>query len=100
MVIHLISTPDQQEINQTIINKLGLGDYFTNDIDSVTEERVTYIGKEKLDGSWLIMRMDETIEGLTLIRYASAKNNPSYTTYSNAWSNRTSLNYSYLREVL
>ena len=35
-------------------------DYFTNDLDDYTTANVTYIGKEKKDGTWFIMKIDET----------------------------------------
>jgi len=65
--------------------------YKTNDIDDSTAN-ITYIGKEDEEGNWLIIKVDET-SGVS-ITYATNSNNPTVTTYSNAWSNRTSLTYS------
>ena len=81
-----------------ILAKLGLGDYYTNDVDDYSEANVTYVGKEKDDGTWLILKIAETSG--TEIRAASAVNNPAYTEYSSAWANRLSLDYDYLKEVV
>jgi len=73
-------------------------DYLTNDLDDYSETNITYVGQEKKDGTWLILKIDENTG--TVIRGASQKNNSSYSSYSNAWTNRTSLTYTYLKDVL
>jgi hypothetical protein len=62
-----------------------------NDLDDTTTSNVTYIGKEDPEGTWSIMKMDETT-GLSFT-YASKLNNTSIATYSSAWVVRTSLTY-------
>jgi len=73
-------------------------DYFTNDVDDTTTTNITYIGKEKDDGTWLILKLDMTSG--TVIRGASVTNNTTHTTYADAWTNRTSLTYTYLKDVI
>lgn len=79
------------------VNSLDM--YFTNDIDDVSENNVTYIGKETEEGLWLIMKIVTDSSGTT-IRGASQKNNVAYDNYASAWEDRLSLTYDYLKEVL
>lgn len=90
--------PATLEKQEEIIDKLGLGDYYTNDIDDYSETNIMYIGKEKEDGTWLILKID--MNSGTVIRGATETNNAAYTTYSDAWSNRLSLTYGYLKDVI
>jgi hypothetical protein len=62
-----------------------------NDIDDATEAGVRYIGREDRDGKWAIQKFTETT--MTVIRYATEHNNKAYSTYSSAWTDRTSLTY-------
>jgi len=90
--------PATEEKQEIIIGKLNIGDYMSNDIDD-TEPNIMYVGKEKIkSGDWLILKLD-MVNGIS-IRYASHLNNNNYTTYTDAWADRTILTYSYLREVL
>ena len=75
-----------------------LAEYTVNDIDNYTNANITYIGMEDRDGNWVIVKIDSTT-GI-VIRYASKKNNPNITDYATAWSNRTTLNYDYLKNVI
>lgn len=80
------TTPDGPAV--AIVNS---GEYFTNDLDE--SGTTTYIGKS--DGlNWLIQRIVESGNDLT-IRYATADQNLTTTTYEQAWTNRTMLNYVY-----
>lgn len=58
---------------------------------SVKASSITYIGKEKEDGSWLINKLDETTGVVS--RYAGIQNNPTQTTYTAAWTNKATLTY-------
>lgn len=60
--------------------------YETNDVEEVGA--VTYIGKEKSAAGWMIQKIDST-SGVVM-RYASVINNPTVTTYADAWTNRAS----------
>jgi hypothetical protein len=61
-----------------------------NDIDEASST-ITYIGMENEDGTWYIKRIN-TLSG-TAFAHATETNNNSYTTYSDAWSNRLTLTY-------
>jgi len=61
-----------------------------NDVESASST-LTYVGKEDASGAWLIMKIDESSG--TSIQYATVSNNPTVTSYSNAWSNRATLTY-------
>ena len=86
------------EESKNTIRIIDTNNYYTNDLDDYTEENIMYVGKEKNDGTWLIMKLDMT-SGI-IIRGASSINNSTYSTYTDAWNNRTSLIYDYLKEVL
>ncbi len=68
----------------------SLGAYGTNNVEEASAT-TTYVGKEDADGNWIVQKID-TSSG-TSITYATKLNNPSYTTYSGAWTNRTNLSY-------
>jgi hypothetical protein len=65
-------------------------EYQTNDIAEPSAV-LTYFGKEKADGTWLVMSVDTTSG--TAIRYASVANNAAITTYAAAWAARATLTY-------
>jgi len=62
----------------------------TNNLDEASAT-VTYVGKEDADGTWIVQKID-TSSG-TAITYATVTNNPSVTSYNDAWAARTSLTY-------
>ena len=53
-------------------------------------QTITYIGLESLSGTWWIKKIDST----SGIQHASVSTDPSYTTYTTAWTNRATLTYS------
>lgn len=65
------------------------GEFATNDMATVG--LVTYVGKEKSDQTWMIVKIDETT-GMA-IRYATQTNNALITTYTNAWASKETLVY-------
>lgn len=67
----------------------ALGDYVANDIEETGN--LTYIGFENLDGEYFIQKIDST-SGKSM-RFATVVNNDSVTSYSDAWTNRATLNY-------
>jgi len=71
--------------------------YGTNNIDEASST-LTYVGKEDKDGVWVIQKID-TSSG-TSITYATQTNNPTYTSYSDAWTDRSLLVYSQYSEAL
>jgi len=77
--------------------QVDLADYGTNDVEEASST-VTYVGKEKRDGTWLVMKIDTTSG--TSIRYASVENNALVTSYADAWSGRSALVYGVYSEAL
>lgn len=69
----------------------ALGEYQVNDMAEVPASSLTYVGKEDPSGNWYIQKIDESSG--TSIRYATVRNNASYTAYSNAWTDRADLTY-------
>jgi hypothetical protein len=56
-----------------------LAGYATNDLEEATAT-MTYIGKQRADGAWLVVSMDTTT-GIQL-RYATVTNNAAVLTYA------------------
>lgn len=71
------------------ITTKAFGDYVANDIEETGN--LTYIGFENLDGDYFIQKIDST-SGKS-IRFGTLVNNPTQTSYSNAWTNRATLTY-------
>lgn len=79
----------------TATEQEALSLYGLNDI--VVSGSITYLGKEKADGTWCVQEIDTTSG--TVFRYATVGNNPAYTTYATAFAARASLTYDYYSEV-
>lgn len=77
--------------------KQGMG-FGTNHTDSTVAD-ITYIGHEDSDGVWIIQKIDSTVSNTSTITYASIKNNSSYTSYIDAWSNRATMTYGLYSEA-
>jgi hypothetical protein len=75
----------------------ALDDYGTNDLDEASAT-IAYVGKEKSDGTWMVMKLD-TSSGMS-IRYATVANNAAITTYAAAWAARAGLTYGIFAEAL
>lgn len=58
----------------------------------------TYLGRQNVSGEYRIMKIVASGE-LQTLTYATIRNNPSVTTYSNAWTNRTTLTYGLIAEA-
>lgn len=69
----------------------ALAMYRVNDITDDSLE-VYYIGREDADGDWYITQVNQANNARSF-RYASAKNNTSYTDYTTAWAAYGSLTY-------
>lgn len=81
---------------KTSIRNITLSRYGLNEIAEVGV--ITYFGKSDSEGNWLIMKIDETSG--TVFSYATIKNNSLVTTYSDAWTNRATINYGIWGEAL
>ena len=79
-----------------VANVFDYSSYQMNDLDEASDT-ITYVGKVKDDGTWLVVKIDST-SGLSM-RYANNSNNQSTTSYSTAWTNRASLSYSLFHEI-
>lgn len=83
--------PDWLKTNQEqILNELN--EFNLNDNRSHSSNaNIEYLGKEKADATWLVVEIDQTTD--TSFRYATVKNNTSYTNYLEAFNNRETLVY-------
>lgn len=77
-----------------LVQVQALREFAVNDVE--TAEDVMYIGKERQDGYWLLMK----VTGSTTVRYASSLNNPTVTTYAEAWAARAALLFGYYSEAV
>lgn len=89
MVELLVYDPLENAIKRVTTDAMGT--YKTNDVTN-TAESPYYVGKEEADGSWYIMKVTDTAGAMSM-RYASVKNNVSYTNYTNAWTDKATLTY-------
>ena len=71
----------------------ALNYYATNDVDT-PDTNTTYEGLEDSGGGWQIVKIVKTGTALAN-RFATNKNNSTYTSYSTAWTDRASLDYDY-----
>lgn len=84
-------------VNNPLLVDTSIAEYYTNDIEEASTT-VTYVGKEKADGTWLLMKIDITTG--TVIRYASEVNNALVTDYASAWADRATLVYETFAEAV
>lgn len=66
--------------------------FYTNHIDDYTTSNVTYFGQENKDGTWRIIKIDET-GNFPVFTYATVTNNPTLTSYTLAWNGRVTATY-------
>ena len=69
------------------VSYIAFNGYAVNNIEDAVP---MYIGKVKPDGTWLVQRYNS---GTGVMDYATVKNNPTYTLYADAWTNRATLTY-------
>lgn len=77
--LYVDSLLDADSAVQTI-NRFG-----TNHV-AQPSSTVTYIGKETKDAEWLVQKIDTSSD--TAFTYATITNNPTVTTYADAWTAR------------
>lgn len=85
-----VAGPTLLSIEEKVYN---LTNYLIQDVDEVPG--TLYAGAVLVDGTYLIKKIAQT-GGLTSIRYANISNNASKTTYLQAWTDRATINYTYL----
>lgn len=92
--------PEYKEVNwhtlvmpilEWTIDNLIINDYQNNIIDVVNDN--VYVGKVNSNNNWLIKKVEESIDNIYTITWASNVNNPSYNNIINAFNNKTSLLY-------
>lgn len=71
----------------------AMNHYATNDVDT-PDSTTTYEGLEDSDGGWQIVQMVKS-GNVTSNRFATNKNNLTYTSYADAWTDRATLTYDY-----
>lgn len=77
--------------------------FYTEDVEEDTSNSTTFVGKQTKDGDWLLQKIVDTIVGTkttTTIQYASVLNNATKTTYAAAWTDRATLTYSEIKNLL
>ena len=74
-----------------------LKDYQLQDVNK--NGSTTYLGKIMNGGSWFIVRIIKVDSNNTNFRFANISNNSSYTTLTDAWTNRVTLTYELLNEL-
>lgn len=82
---------------------LSLSEYYVEDVEEDTATNTTYVGKQTDAGIWLVQKIVETTVGTittTTIQYATILNNATVLTYSDAWTNRASLTYSEIKDLI
>ena len=62
----------------------AIGEYQMNDKEDVG--KITYIGMEDAEGDWILQKLDQT-SGIVR-RFATKLNNPTITSYADAWTAR------------
>ena len=69
--------------------------YILNDFE-VASSTLTYLGKEKNNGTWLVVSIDSSTGQF---RFANVSNNSSLTTYTTAYAARATLTYDILENL-
>lgn len=76
----------------TAVQVTSIGDFLLNDYDKFSTS-IEYFGKSN-GSEYRIELITQGAGADFTIRYATIKNNPTRLTYSDAWTNRTTLTYS------
>jgi hypothetical protein len=88
------------EIQKVVKNTIK---FYTEDVEEDTSNFTTYVGKQSVDGQWMVQKIVDTIVGTittTTLEYATVVNNATKTTYASAWSDRATLTYSEIINLL
>jgi hypothetical protein len=97
-VLAWIGTTSQPTVNiypiQTMTNLAILDGYYLNDIENATP---LYQGKSDISSNWLVIEYNQTTG---TIRYANVGNNPTYTIYDSAWTDRYTLVYDEFQDMI
>jgi hypothetical protein len=77
--------------------------FYTEDVEEDTSNLTTYVGKQSVDGQWMVQKIVDTIVGTittTTLEYATVVNNATKTTYADAWTDRATLTYSEIKDLI
>lgn len=85
-----VSNPITGYATEATLQQIRDDEYGLNDYE-VASATITYVGKERNDGAWMVTEIDSTTG--YAITYATVANNPSVTTYTDAWTDRATLTY-------
>lgn len=92
-----MSNPHPNYITQAELEEFNVFQlYQVNEVDDASG--ITYVGKAKTDGKWLIEKITESGEDLSK-GYANLSNNSGVATFTNAWTNRASLTYGNIETI-
>jgi len=86
------------------VKKLGNGTisvprYQVSDTEQISS--ILYAGFVKPNTDiWLVKKVDESVYGTTSVYYAAIDNNPSILTYADAWTNRLTLTYDLIEDIV
>jgi hypothetical protein len=78
------------------VNSIFANEFNTNDIEEVSAI-VTYIGMEDKNGCWYVKKIDTSSD--VNFSHAMETNNPTVTSYTDAWVNRATLTYNNYGDV-
>lgn len=84
------------ETTLSAINGKLAAEFEVNEIENASAT-ITYVGAETAAGVWWIRKMDSTSG--SAIGHATEVNNATYTTYTDAWTNRATLTYGLYSEA-
>lgn len=77
--------------------------FYTENVEEDTSNNTTFVGKQTNAGVWLLQKIVEITVGTkttTTMEYASVLNNAAKTTYASAWTDRATLTYSEIKNLL
>lgn len=99
------STENKQTESITQIQKVVKNtiEFYTEDLEEDTATATTYIGKQSVEGQWVVHKIVDAVVGTittTSLQYATVVNNTSVLTYAGAWTNRSTLTYSEIKNLL
>lgn len=99
----ITKTTETEGVNTPHVHVDSFAGFYTQDVEDDASNNTTFVGKQRKDGTWLVQEIAETSVGAktsTAIRYASILNNATKTTYGSAWTDRATLTYSEIKNLL
>lgn len=99
------ATEDKQTESITQILKVvkNTTEFYTENVQEDTATATTYVGKQSIEGQWLIQKIVDIVVGTvttTNLQYATIVNNTLVLDYTSAWADRATLTYSEIKNLL